>query len=149
MSLITDIADAIVADLNLQTFSKALVAVRLYDPEVGLEELVGGRVVVVPKDKVRTATVTRSLDQRDSSIDVAVQAKIVARPGEDTAEIDGWMDYTDEIEAFLVRLKPSQMPNVLVTGVQNSPVFSWDHLHMLRVFTSLLTVTVAVAWRRE
>jgi len=28
-------------------------------------------------------------------------------------------------------------------------VFSWDHLHKLRVFTSLLTVTVAVAWRRE
>lgn len=149
MSLATDIADALVKDLNDQTsFSKTVAAERGYHLLIDLATFSGNRVLIAPKDKTRTATASRGLDRRDLRIDVAVQAKIAARPGEDTAELDGWLDYVDELEEFLLRRRPSTMPSVVVASVENAPIFAPEHLEPAQVFSSLLTVTFQVNWSR-
>ena len=58
MSLIIDIADAVVARLNAGQFSRPLEAVRRYRPVFDLQELQTLRVSVVPKS-VSIATAAR------------------------------------------------------------------------------------------
>jgi hypothetical protein len=147
-ALIVQLADAIVADLNGQTFTKSLTAVRLYDPEIDLAELVGGRLAVVPFDDGQAKTTTRGLDRCDLVIHVAVQAKVESAPGSDTDELDEWMAFADEVKNFLAHHAPGGTDAVVAT-VQRKPVYSLEHLRKLRAFMSVISVSLAIGVRRE
>ncbi len=84
MAVITDIADAVVAELNGATFSQPVSAVRQYLPKFDLPEMQTLHVTVVPKAVV-LATSDRARGQGDYSIDVAVQKKFETG---DNAELD-------------------------------------------------------------
>jgi len=139
VSLITDIADAVVAELNAPGapgFSMPFTAERLYRPDFELPEMKDLHVTVVPHGLEMT-TAGRGLSQHDVQIDVAVQKKLDAA---DNTEIDALMGLVEEI-AELFRTK-RQFSDAAWLRTENSPVYSQEHLGELRQFTSVLTVTL-------
>lgn len=135
MSLIMDMADAMVNTLNAHDFNKPFVAERLYVPMFDLKDMKDLRVSVVPRG-VDTAIESRALVKHDVMIDVAVQQKLAT---EGNAEIDALMNLTQEI-ADHVRQRRS-IDNCYWLKTENDPIYSPEHISGLRQFTSVLTFT--------
>ena len=140
MAVITDIAEAVVAQLNAGTFSLAFTAERAFLPVFELSDLKDLRVTVVPKS-VRITPGGRSHNQHDCAIDVAVQKKLDAA---DNVEIDPLMTLVDEIADFFRLRRLESYPGAIWLRTENEPVYSQEHLDQLRQFTGLLTFTFRV-----
>jgi hypothetical protein len=140
MAVITDIADAIVTELNAATFSQPVTAVRHYLPQFELKEMHTLHVTVVPKGVV-LASSDRSRSQGDYSIDVAVQQKITTG---NNAELDALTDLTEEIADHLRGRRLSSYPNAAWLKTEQSVLYAQEHLGELRQFTSVLTFTYRV-----
>ena len=143
MSLIIDVADAVVAELNgapAGTFAQAFTAARHYRPQFDLAELKTLRVSVVPK-AIAVTGLMRSANQHDVSIDVAVQKKVSP---DDAAELDGLMTLTEQIADFFRLRRLAALPQALWTKTDNVPVYSPEHLEQKQVFTSVLTFSYRV-----
>lgn len=136
MALIAEIADAVVAELNAGSLSQPVEAQRFYRPVFDLAQLKTLRVSVVPK-KLEVASLSRSMNQYDVSIDVAVQKKLDTG---DNAEIDPLMQLVEEIGEFF-RLKRLNAVAATWIKTENAPVYALEHLDQQRVFTSVLTLT--------
>ena len=139
MSMVTDIADAVAAELNgaeSGTFSETFTAERRVLPEFDLEDLADLMVSVVPK-AVEITGASRSVCQYEISIDIGIQKKI----GTDLdAEVAALGTLVDEIADFLRRRTLDAMASVAWIAATNDPVYSPAHLAERRVFTSVLTV---------
>jgi len=141
MSVIADIADAVVAELNAPGepgFSMPFTAERLYRPDFELSDMKNLHVSVVPRSLEMT-TAGRALSQHDVQIDLAVQKKLGAA---DNAEIDALMGLVEELAEFLRTTR--QFGDAVWVRTENSPVYSQEHLGELRQFTSVLTATLRV-----
>lgn len=141
MSTIAAVADTVAAHINAGTFSQPVVAERVYQPALTLEDLKDLRVSVVPR------TVGISAASRDSSIyecviDVGVQKKLPA-DGEQ-AEIDALLDLVEEIADRLRLKRLPGAPEAAWAGIAHEPVVSSESLEQHRVFTSVLSVTYRV-----
>ncbi|MBW1649016.1 MAG: hypothetical protein JRJ72_13110 [Deltaproteobacteria bacterium] len=140
MSLATDIADAVVAELNAApagTFSQPFTAQRRVLPEFDLEDLAQLKVSVVPKSVEITGS-TRAASQYEIAVDVGVQKKL----GKDLdAEVAALGTLVDEMADFLRGRTLDQAPFAVWVGIRNDPVYAPEHLAERRVFTSVLTVT--------
>ena len=140
MSLVTDIADAVVAELNgvdPGTFSEAFTAERRVLPEFALEDLAGLKVSIVPK-AVEISGSTRSVCQYEISVDIGLQKKL----GSDLdAEVAALGTLVDEVADFLRRRPLAATPWAAWVSASNDPVYAPAHLSEQRVFTSVLTVT--------
>jgi len=137
MALAMDIADAVVAELALGSFSQAIAPQRMVLPEFDLASLADLRVTVVPKAVEITGS-TRSVSQYDVQVDVGVQKKL----GKDLdAEVPALCELVDEIAAFLKRRALAATPYAAWVRSANEPIYAADHLAEQRVFTSVLTVT--------
>jgi len=76
MSLLIDVADSIVAELNLAAFGQQFTAVRRWNPRRSLKSLSALRVDVVPSQpSVETEPADRGVFQNDVSIDIAVRKR--------------------------------------------------------------------------
>lgn len=140
MSVITDIAEAVVAELNAGTFSQTFQAERHYLPVYELEDIKDLRVTVVPKGTA-IQSAGRGSNQHDVEIDVAVQKKLTKT---EPTEIDPLIALVEEL-ADQFRLKRlASYPNAVWTRTQNEPVYAAEHLDQYRVFTSILTLTFRV-----
>ena len=139
MSMVTDIADAVAAELNGAvpgTFSEDFTAERRVLPEFDLEDLAGLKVTVVPKS-VQIAGSTRSACQYDIAVDIGIQKKL----GTDLdAEVAAMGTLVDEITDFLRRRPLAAMSSTVWVGTTNDPVYAPAHLAERRVFTSVLTI---------
>lgn len=140
MSLPADVAAAVVTELNAATFSQAFEAARNYVPSFDRAELKTLHVTVVPK-KIEITSLTRSSNQYDVGIDVAVQKKLNT---DDNAEIDPLMQLVEEIGEFF-RLR--RLASIAATWIktENAPIYALEHLDQKRVFTSVLTLTFRIA----
>ena len=134
---VTDIADAVVAELNGGNFSEAFTAERAYQPTYELPDMQTLRVTVVPKS-VTTAIASRADDQVDYAVDIGIQKKLGENPD---AEADELTALVAEIAAFLNRRPLAAAPEVVWVKTANEPIFSPEHFEQLRQFTSVLTVT--------
>jgi hypothetical protein len=143
MSLIADIAQAVVGELNGAppgTFALAFTAARSYRPEFDLAALKTLRVCVVPK-AIAIASLGRSANQHDVAIDVAVQKKVDAG---DTSALDGLMTLVEQIADYLRLRRLVSFPAACWVKTDNQPVYSMEHLEQHQVFTSVLTLTFRV-----
>jgi hypothetical protein len=134
---ITDIADAVVAEMNGHAFAQSFAAVRGYVPIYSLEQMASLHVTVVPK----TTTLqphSRASVQMDVSVDIAVQQRVA-----DDAAADVLMALVEEIADFFRQRRLASVAAVWVSA-ENNPIYSPEHLAEKRVFTSVLTLT----WRR-
>jgi hypothetical protein len=141
VSVITDIADAVVADLNVAAptlIPGGFVAERHYRPVVDLRELAELKVTVVPRG-VTITPANRAGNQHDVQIDVAVQQKV---NDADQASLDALMTLVERIGQFFSRRRLSGVQAVW-TKTENKPIYSAEHLEQFRTFTSVITLT----WR--
>ena len=147
MSLITDIADAVAAELNAApagTFARDFTAVRHYRPLFDLAELKTLRVSVVPKG-IEITRLGRNANQHDVSVDVAVQKKLDdPAPGSEAAEMDGLMLLAGQIADFFRLRRLTAQPSAVWMKTEHSPIYALEHLEQKRVFTSVLTFTFSV-----
>ena len=136
MSLVADIADAVVAELNAHTFSPAFTAVRTYLPVYDLAEMADLHVTVVPKG-VTSQQASRDASQFEISVDIAVQKKLATG---DNSEIDPLMDLAEEIAEFLRQRRLAAFPAAAWVRTEHVAVYSPEHLEQFRQFTSVMTV---------
>ena len=137
MSVITDIADAVAAEINAGTYSQELTAQRLLLPRFDLEDMQSLQVTVVPKS-LTTLPGGRAHNQHDFVIDVAVQQKL--QTINDT-EIDDLLTLVDEVADQLRFKRLTSYPNAVWLKTENQPVYAQEHLEEMRQFTSILTFT--------
>jgi hypothetical protein len=143
MSLITDIADAVVAELNAappEAFSQVLNAQRRVLPQFEPEELSDLQVSVVPK-RLEITGATRAASQYEIAIDIGVQRRLGRDLDAEVAELG---TLVDQIADYLRRRPLSGIPGIpglAWVSTVNEPVYSPEHLAEQRVFTSVLTVT--------
>ncbi len=141
MSVITDVADAIVAELNAATLSQPVNAVRAYLPQYKLSEMQNLHVTVVPKSLV-VAIPDRSRSQSDYSFDVAVQKKFSTGSNE---ELDALIDLVQEIVVhFRHKQRLDSFSNAMWMKTEVPVLYAPDHMDQLRQFTSVLTLTYRV-----
>jgi len=142
MAAITDIADAVVAELNGHTFSLPVTAVRAYVPQYELAEMNTLHVTVVPKGRTKSA-VGRVPRTSEHTLDVAVQKKLA---GEGTVDADPLMGLVEEIDTYFdIGKRLASYPNAVCVAVANLPIFAPDHFEQFRQFTSVLSLTFRVA----
>jgi len=144
MSRITDIVDAVAAELNTgvaaDKFSLSFVAARHYVPRFNLEDMADLHVTIVPRG-VEQAKASRVLLQSDVQVDVAVQKKLDACS---LAEVDELMGLVEEISDFLRTNRLSACSQASWVRAENVPVYSQEHLDQYRQFTSVVTLTFRV-----
>jgi len=140
VSVILDIADAVVASLNAGSFALEFEAERKYQPVFELHDMQTLRVSVVPKSLAIT-TAARDSGFFDCAIDIGVQKKVNA---DDSAELDALMNLVEQIADHLRMKRLDDSPNAAWLGIANEPVFAPEHLEQWRQFTSVLTVTYRV-----
>jgi hypothetical protein len=137
MAVITDIADAVVTEMNGHTFGQAFTAVRTYDTTLPLEDAGTLRVTVVPK-ALAEEVASRAADQVDYVIDVGVRKK----PSQGSnAELDLLVALVEEIRAFFRRRRLTAYPGVMCVRTPVEPVFAPEHLREYGQFTSILSLT--------
>lgn len=140
MAVITDIADAIVAQLNGATFSQPVTAMRSYLPQYDLTEMQSLHITVVPKGVV-LGSADRSRGQGDYSIDVAVQRKFAAG---DNADLDGLTNLVEEIIDHFRGRRLDSYPDAAWLKTEQTVLYAPEHMAELRQFTSIVTFTYRV-----
>jgi hypothetical protein len=145
MPIAIQIADAVVAALNLATLREPVTVKRFYLPEFDLKEMDSLHVSVVPAE-MDEEVADRSRDRAEYKIHVAVQKRVVRNdpPGLDEAAIDALMQLVQEIDD-LFRHKPlAAFPPASWAKTENRPIFDPKHLKDHGQFTSLLVFTFRV-----
>ena len=140
MAVIADIADAVKDELNGHEIRQVFDATRVYVPVFDLPDMKTLHVTVVPK-AMAVQRASRSQNQHDYQIDVAVQKKLTAA---DDAEIDPLMTLVEEIAEFLAGQRLATYQTAVCVDVANEPIYSPEHMEQLRQFTSVLTLTYRV-----
>lgn len=141
MPVMTDVADAIVAELNAATFSQPVNAVRAYLPQYKLTEMQNLHVTVVPKGIV-IANPDRCRSQSDYSFDVAVQKKFSTGSNE---ELDALIQLVQDIVLYFRHTQRLEsFPNAIWMKTEVPVLYAPDHMEQLRQFTSVLTLTYRV-----
>ena len=140
MAAITDVADAIVAELNAAPFSLPFTATRTYLPRYKLEDMKELHVTVVPKaDTILPGD--RAKSRHDFQIDVAVQKKLVTG---DNGEIDPLMSLTEEIADYFRGKRLALFTSAVWGATDAGVIYAPEHLEQLGQFTSVVTFTFRV-----
>jgi len=140
MPVITDIADAIVAELNGTAFVPPVTAERHYVPQFELPEMQSLHVTVVPKAAV-LGMADRTRSQSDYSVDIAVQQKFETG---DNAELDPLLSLVEQIADHFRGRRLDSYPDAAWLRTEQTVLYAPEHMHELRQFTSVLTLTYRV-----
>ena len=140
MAAITDVAEAIVAELNAASFSLAFTARRAYLPRYKLEDMEELHVTVVPKADTMLPG-DRGKSRHDFQMDVAVQKKLVT--GEN-GEIDPLMSLTEEIADYFRAKRLALFASAVWGQTDARAIYAPEHLEQLGQFTSVVTFTFRV-----
>lgn len=140
MPLITQVAEAVTAELSAATFSQPIAVARAYLPCVELADLKTLRVTVVPSGVI-VATASRGQIQRDVAIDVAVQKKLGQEQNE---ALDPLLALAEEIAEHFRGKRLDSFPDAAWVKTEFKPIYAPEHIEQLRTFTSVLTLTFRV-----
>jgi restriction endonuclease Mrr len=130
---VIELADAVVTELNAETFSQAFTAQRFYTVLFELKDMQTLHVSVVPR-AISTTALNRSQDTYEYQIDIAIQK----RDNGTLAASDALMQLVEEIADHM---NNRTLADCRCVGVSNAPIYSPDHLQEFRQFTSVLTLT--------
>ncbi len=140
MADITDIADAVAAELNAGSFGQEFTAERHYRPVFDLPEMGTLHVTVVPQG-MTIETAGRGRSQHDCRIDIAVQKKF---ENGDADELDPLMALVEQIADHFRFKRLEGLPDAVWVKTENAPIYAAEHMEQNRVFTSVLTLTFRV-----
>jgi hypothetical protein len=141
MALITDIADAVVDNLNDHDFSQDFTAERRYLATLDLKDMGDDLFVTVVMRSLETTAATRAgATEKKYKIDIAVRKKLTKI--EEDEEVDDLVDLVEEIIDYL---NPIGMFNLARCHlIENVPVYIPEHLSTMRQFTSVITLSLKV-----
>lgn len=142
MSLVTTIADAVVATLNASGVLTAVDAERSYLPRYEMAEMATLKVTVVPK-AMTTDQAARSHASHDVTVDVAVQKKL-GNAEQAQAEQDGLMDLSEQLAEHLRVTPLTGQANIRWVRTEHTAIYATEHLEQMRQFTSLFAITYRV-----
>jgi len=137
-----ELAQAIADALTAGTFSLALDASREYLTEADLKDLVGLHATVYPTDTV-DALADRGTMETETTVNIALRCKIVARPDSATAyraELDALRQATREIMDLLAGTRHRRLAGHVWTKNTNPTPYQADHLEHLGQYTSIVEV---------
>ena len=137
---IINLADSIVTELNGHTFSQPFTAERGYLPTFELPELDELKITVVPKEDDGKLD-TRASSSHDYAVDTGIQKK---PPDIDNGQLDPLMLLTQEVADFF--LFGRQPGGATLVAPRVRILYLQDHLHKLRQFTSVVTLSFR-GWR--
>ncbi len=143
MSLVTDIADAVAAEINAAdpgTFGQAFTAQRKVVPAYEVAELTDLKVTVVPK-ALEISGSTRSASQYDITVDIGIQKKLPPGSEASDEQVETLGTLVDQIAEYLRRRSLGAAPFAAWVSIVNDPIYAPEHLLEKRVFTSVLTLT--------
>ena len=145
MAIITDIADAVAAALNGETWSQEFTAERSYVPVWNQSDLATLQVAVVPRTEVSQRE-SRVISIHTYSVDIVVAKKMADVTN---AELDPYVTLAEEIADYwrdnhLLTLSGGVRAGCLV--VQTEPVVASEILDENRQFLSVVSLTFKV-WR--
>ena len=136
------LADALVADLNAQTFSQDFTAVRSYVGQRDLEDLDSLAVDVVPGEDSNDI-VTREETLHTLSVEIGIRQRV---DGTENATLDPLTTLVDEIKDYLKfgTLVLDGSTTVVWLGTEHGsparPAYYVDALMELRQFTAIVSV---------
>lgn len=133
MSTLTDVADTVVARLNVAP-SLGFTATRKYLPTTELAALDTLLVAVVPVGEV-VEMATRNNEWFDCQVRVAVHQKV------DPSDVSAIDVLTDLSESVIDRLRVSASPYVRPRLIEHDVVFEGEHLDQMRLFSGRITLT--------
>jgi len=136
--ILTQIADAVVAELNDHTFSESFTATRAWAPAFDLIDMANIHVTVVPRT-VESATESRTTARREYAIDVAVQKRVA-----NDSESDVLAALAREIAAFFERRRLAAHPAAIWVREENDPVALPEHLQQMNQFTGIVRLSYIV-----
>ena len=137
MSLVTTLAQAVVAELNRHAFSQPFDAVFSVKPQFDLADLETLHVVVVPKT-LETTAVSRSTVKYTVVIDIGVIKRIGSLTPEEAVEKLG--NLVDEIIEYLHSATLDDFTAAQCVTIANEPIYSPEHLTQQRTFFSVINV---------
>lgn len=144
---IVDIADAVVAELNVASrFSMAVAAEREWSPVFEVEDMAALKVTVVPRGEGAQEAATRAkIWQREYRVDLAVMKRV--NRSAQKAEVDALVLLVEEIAEWFRRQRPlASQQGFHCPSAEIDPVCDPAHLDQLSQFTSLVTLTFR-EWR--
>lgn len=137
MSRATDIADAVVAELNAGTFSQLFTAERVYLPTYEQTELDVLRVPVLAQ-RITHERASREASDDEIEIQVGVMKKVTV---EDLDELDSMMNLVQEVMDWMAGRVLRDYRDAVWVRSSNDPVYNASLLDSHRVFQSVLALT--------
>lgn len=121
MSLYTDIADAVVTELNVGSFTIPFSAERKWNPDFDETELASIKVTVIPH-KRSIKPHTRGDQMQEVSVGVGIAKQIDVN---DETTSDAMSDLVDEVVEYLNNRKLPGLPSVRWTGTEAVVIDDW------------------------
>lgn len=141
MSVVTDLADAIVYELNnKQDWIIPFTAERVAAARKDLRELNEISVSAIPV-LIQYQRKARDYMQYTVVIDIGIQKHL---DGNEVDAVGTLGSLVDAIAQYLSGRKLSQKPNAKQVDISNEPVYIQEHLLQKRVFTSVVSVKYQV-----
>lgn len=131
------VAEALVSDLRELGFPSSVVLQRAYLPLTELGELEALHVTVLIAGRT-TSLAGRARIQIDHRLELAVQQRLGS---DDPAAIDRLLDLVEDLTRTLSARRLAAAPDAVWVQAEHAPLVATEHLHELRQFTSLLTLT--------
>lgn len=136
MSLVTELADAVVTELNLKDdWSIPFKANRIVLPRKEIKELHHVVVSVVPSS-LRMICATRSATKVEIEIDVGVQKHLT----DELSEVAALGTLVDDIILHMKERILTAKPYAQWLETENNPIYVPEHITQKRVFTSVITL---------
>lgn len=140
-SILTQVADAVLDELQNNTFSQPFTSERVYLPRYTPKELKDLHVTVVPAGW-QSDYQSRQMTRRLCTIQVGLQKKLTS---EDNTEIDPLVGLAQEIEDYFRTIKRLKSVEAILMTVECLAVpADDDDLDQRKIFTSVLALTYRV-----
>jgi len=139
-TLLTSLADAVVDELNGETWSQSFVAARVAFPEYTLPSLSQTRVpVVIAGSYPERLTRAESLTVVEIDIGVLRKLEDVGR-----ADVDPYLVLVDEIVRHFHGTRLPGYPNALCKAIKPEPIYSREYLRKERAFFAVVRIEFRV-----
>ena len=137
---ITELTNAVVAELNAESWSQDVIVHKHYRPRYDSTTLSNIFLTVVPRSYTIDSS-SRTHVGCSYVIDLAIQKKLSEESNE---ELDELISLVEEIANYFRDRRLAAMPNALCTKIENEPIYALEHLDEIRCFTSIITLTFLV-----
>lgn len=137
MSLVKNISDAVVKQLNSRSWGMSFSAQRRYVIRLDLKDCEQLQVSVAPME-TGSSWETRSSRAKTVSVGIAIQKKLNRNTEDD--EINALLDLCEEIEQEFTGWNVEEL-NFYCEDVEHDPLYDWEQIRQKMFFVAALTLS--------